>query len=124
MCPGYSSPPDQNEFRNHVWEIVRQIPPGKVATYGQIAALVPALHGLSPQSHRAFGPRWVGGAMAACPENVPWHRVINAQGKISVRGGSENVQRQLLEAEGVMFDSRDRINLCIFGWTGSQNSKE
>jgi len=118
MCPGYSSPPDQNEFRNHVWEIVRQIPPGRVATYGQISGLVSTLSGSSPQRYRAFGPRWVGAAMAACPENIPWHRVINAQGKISIRGGSENVQRHLLEAEGVTFDSRNRIDLSIFGWAG------
>ena len=118
MCPGYSSPPNQIEFRNHVWEIVRQIPPGRVATYGQIAALVPSIPGLSPQSLRAFGPRWVGAAMAACPENVPWHRVINSQGKISIRGGGENIQRKLLEAEGVEFDSRDRVNLKIFSWSG------
>ncbi len=118
MNPGYSSPPDQNEFRNHVWEIVRQIPVGKVATYGQIAGLVPPIAGLSPQSHRAFGPRWVGAAMAACPENVPWHRVINAQGKISIRGGGEIIQRQLLEAEGVVFNERDRIDLKRFGWSG------
>jgi len=56
--------------------------------------------------------------MAACPENVPWHRVINSQGKISIRGGGENIQRKLLEAEGVEFDSRDRVNLKIFSWSG------
>ncbi len=118
MCPGYSSPPNQIEYRNHVWKIVCQIPAGRVATYGQIAALVPAIEGLSPQSARAFGPRWVGAAMAACPENVPWYRVINSQGKISIRGSGENVQRKLLEAEGVEFDSKDRIDLKIFGWSG------
>jgi len=120
MRSGFSSTPDQNVFRNHVWEIVRQIPPGRVATYGQIAALIPPLAGLSPQSYRAFGPRWVGAAMAACPENVPWHRVINAQGKISIRGDSENLQRQLLEAEGVIFNERERIDLRIFGWAGPE----
>ena len=120
MRSGFPSTPDQNVFRNHVWEIVRQIPPGRVATYGQIAALIPPLAGLSPQSYRAFGPRWGGAAMAACPENVPWHRVINAQGKISIRGDSENLQRQLLEAEGVIFNERERIDLRIFGWAGPE----
>jgi methylated-DNA-protein-cysteine methyltransferase-like protein len=73
---------------------------------------------MSEQDYRAFGARWVGGAMAACPEGVPWQRVINAQGKISLRGGSETRQRELLESEGVIFDSRDRVDLQRFGWTG------
>ena len=119
MSPGYSSPPNQIEFRNHAWEIVRQIPSGKVATYGQIAAMVATITGSSSQNFRAFGPRWVGAAMAACPDNVPWHRVINAQGKISIRGTSVEKQRKMLEAEGVVFDSRDRINLKIFSWAGN-----
>ena len=56
--------------------------------------------------------------MAACPDGVPWQRVINAQGKISLRGGSETRQRELLEAEGVVFDSQDRVDLKRFGWSG------
>ena len=113
----YFSPPHQNDFRSQVWEIVRQIPPGKVATYGQIAALIPPPLGLSPQGYRAQGARWVGSAMASCPEGVPWQRVVNAQGKISILGGGEAVQRQLLEAEGVVFDERGRIDLKRFAWS-------
>lgn len=56
--------------------------------------------------------------MASCPPDVPWQRVVNAQGKISVRGDSENQQRDLLEEEGVQFDARSRIDLRQFGWTG------
>jgi len=61
--------------------------------------------------------------MAACPSDVPWQRVINAQGKISIRSGSQGVsaaetQRRLLESEGVLFDARDRVNLSQFGWQG------
>ena len=121
MSPGFTSPPNPQTFQHQVWEMVCQIPAGKVATYGQIAGLIPVPPGLSFQDYRAFGPRWVGGAMAACPANVPWQRVINAQGKISFRRGSgENEQRELLEAEGVIFDDRDRVDLKRYGWEGPQ----
>ena len=121
MTPGFTSPPDPHAFQHHVWEIVRQIPVGKVATYGQIAALVPVPTGLSLKDYQAFGARWVGGAMAACPPDVPWQRVINAQGKISLRkGNSESKQRELLEAEGVVFDARQRVDLKRFGWEGPE----
>jgi methylated-DNA-protein-cysteine methyltransferase-like protein len=123
MSPGFTSPPNPHEFRARVWEITRQIPAGKVATYGQIASWVGAPPGVSEQDYRAFGARWVGGAMAACPEGVPWQRVVNAQGKISLRGGSETHQRQLLEAEGVVFDNRERIDLNLFGWSGPGKDK-
>jgi methylated-DNA-protein-cysteine methyltransferase-like protein len=57
--------------------------------------------------------------MAACPADVPWQRVINAQGKISVRkGGGSLEQRALLEAEGVEFDDRERVDLARYGWPG------
>ena len=118
MTPGFTSPPDPVAFKAHVWEIDRQIPAGKVATYGQVAALVPIPMGIAEKDYRAMSPRWVGGAMAACPPDVPWQRVINAQGKISVRGGGEIKQRELLEDEGVTFDERDRIDLRRFGWSG------
>jgi methylated-DNA-protein-cysteine methyltransferase-like protein len=69
--------------------------------------------------YRAVGARWVGAAMAACPDDVPWQRVINAQGKVSVRrGGGEQLQRHLLEEEGVAFDDRDRVDLKQYGWSG------
>jgi methylated-DNA-protein-cysteine methyltransferase-like protein len=118
MSPRFSSPPDPVAYKAQVWEIVRRIPPGKVATYGQIAALTPVPPGLAEPDYRAFAPRWVGGAMAACPDDVPWQRVINAQGKISLRGGGEQRQRELLEAEGVSFDERGRVDLRRFGWAG------
>jgi len=111
----FTSPPDLVIFNALVWEIVRQIPPGKVATYGQIAAMVPPPEGMTAWDYRAFGARWVGGAMAACPEDVPWQRVINAQGKISLRRGAEE-QRDRLEAEGVEFDERGRVDLRRYRW--------
>ena len=57
--------------------------------------------------------------MAACPQGVPWQRVINSQGKISIRkGDGPNVQQELLEEEGVEFDDRQRVNLSRYGWSG------
>jgi methylated-DNA-protein-cysteine methyltransferase-like protein len=115
----YVSPPKREEFNQKVWALVRQIPPGKVSTYGKIAALLPPPPGMDPKAYLAFGARWVGGAMAACPHDVPWQRVINSQGKVSLRpgGGGEN-QRELLEQEGVVFDERDRVDLIVYGWDG------
>ncbi len=81
-----------------------------MATYGQIAALA-GLHGHARQ---------VGYALHTLPEgsNVPWHRVINAQGRVSERSlrGSDDLQRFLLEAEGVVFDKTGRVSLDRFCW--------
>jgi len=119
MMTRYSSPPDPSAYKNRVWEIVRQIPQGQVATYGQVAALIPPPIGVEPKDYLAFGARWVGGAMAACPVDVPWQRVINSQGKISLpQGGGYEDQRQLLEEEGILFDERNRIDLSKYRWAG------
>ncbi|MGC9347483.1 MAG: MGMT family protein [Anaerolineae bacterium] len=89
-----------------VYMVVRQVPRGKVTTYGQVSKIVGtvtarqvgyALHALRP---------WM---------EVPWQRVVNAQGKISLQGSD---QRRLLEAEGVEFDEKGRIDLKRFGWSG------
>lgn len=117
MSQTYTSPPNRILFDQQVWQIVRRIPAGKVASYGQIAAMIPPPGGMDPKSYLAFSPRWVGGAMANCPDNVPWQRVVNSQGKISLRPGAEK-QRELLEDEGVEFDDRGRIDLKIYGWDG------
>jgi methylated-DNA-protein-cysteine methyltransferase-like protein len=119
MSPQYISPPDRMAFFELVWEIVRQIPPGRVSTYGRIAAFIPPLKGMSMQAYIVRGARMVGGAMAACPADVPWQRVINAQGKVSLRsGGGGEGQRAILESEGVDFDEKDRIDLVRFLWGG------
>ena len=96
-----------------VWGIVKRIPRGSVATYGQIAAL-------AGMPRRA---RQIGYALGVTPENmkIPWHRVVNAQGRISLRlkhwqSGSDDLQRILLEAEGVTFDDSGRIDLKKFRW--------
>ena len=63
--------------------------------------------------------------MAACPDDVPWQRVINAQGKVSPRrAGGEVLQRHLLEAEGVVFDERERVDLKKYGWTGKAEDEQ
>ena len=112
----FTSPPNPQEFNERVWQLVRRVPRGKVATYGQIALMLPPPAGVDLESYRAFGPRWVGGAMAACPDDVPWQRVINSQGKISERPGAEK-QRLLLEAEGIEF-VKDKVDLKKYGWGG------
>jgi len=115
----YVSPPNREEFNRRVWALVRQIPVGKVCTYGQIASLIPPPPRMDPKSYLAFAPRWVGGAMANCPQDVPWQRVINSQGKVSLRPVSGGTyQRELLEDEGVIFDVHDRVDLKIYGWEG------
>jgi methylated-DNA-protein-cysteine methyltransferase-like protein len=112
----FTSPPNQQAYYEQVWNLVRQIPKGKVAAYGQIALMLPPPNGVEFEAYKAFGPRWVGGAMAACPDDVPWQRVINSQGKISERQGAEK-QRQLLEEEGIVFVN-DKVDFKKYGWRG------
>lgn len=114
--PAYTSPPNVQQFQSLVWDLVRRIPRGRVAAYGQIALMLPPPPGVEFEAYRAFGPRWVGGAMAACPDDVPWQRVINSQGKISERAGAER-QRLLLEEEGIVF-VKDKIDFKKYGWRG------
>ena len=95
------------DVRTRIYLLVKQIPPGQVATYGQIAQIV--------------GPpcdaREVGGAMAGlgAHTDVPWQRVINSRGGISTRGYD---QRELLESEGIEFSEKGLTNLKRFGWKG------
>jgi methylated-DNA-protein-cysteine methyltransferase related protein len=90
-----------------IYDLVRQIPKGRVATYGQIATMA----GIPGHA------RQVGYALHSLPEfsDVPWHRVINHQGRISLVH-SASLQRTLLEAEGVVFDGYDTIDLCEYQW--------
>jgi methylated-DNA-protein-cysteine methyltransferase-like protein len=119
MASQYTPPPERMAYFEQVWEIVRQIPPGKVCTYGRIAAFIPPPKGMSIRAYEVRGARMVGGAMAACPADVPWQRVINSQGKVSLRqGGGGEAQRELLECEGVAFNDKDRIDLKVHLWDG------
>jgi methylated-DNA-protein-cysteine methyltransferase-like protein len=110
MPARFTSPPSRMDFNIQVWEIVRQIPASRMMTYGQIAALIPCPPNMTAQGYRAFGPRWVGGAMASCPEGVPWQRVVNSQGRISLRNSAAQ-QRELLEREGIQFSASGKIDL-------------
>ena len=118
----YTSPPNQQLYYEQVWHLVCQVPQGKVVTYGQIAQMLPPPVGVEPQEYKAFGSRWVGSAMAACPHDVPWQRVINAQGKISQRPGADR-QRHLLEAEGILF-VKDKVALKVYQWHGPGHEDE
>jgi methylated-DNA-protein-cysteine methyltransferase-like protein len=119
MSAQYSSAANQTAYYERVWTLVRQIPAGKVSTYGRIASYLSPPEGMSERAYRVRGARLVGGAMAACPVDVPWQRVINSQGKVSLRkGGAGEEQRILLEEEGVIFDERERVDLSLFVWEG------
>ena len=102
--------PTSDRSYQRIYAAVRRIPKGKVASYGQIARLV-----------GRCTPRMVGYAMAAVSDDsIPWHRVINSQGKISFpensRGAME--QRDLLEDEGIVFGRTGQVDLKRFGWDG------
>ncbi len=107
-CEGHDE--SAPSLRERIYDVVSRIPKGRVATYGQVATLAGmrgharqvgyALHGLAAES------------------TLPWHRVINARGKISPRsaGGPYPEQRAHLEAEGVEFDAGVRVDLARFRW--------
>ncbi|MBM3306844.1 MAG: MGMT family protein [Candidatus Eisenbacteria bacterium] len=101
-------------MHERIHAVVRLIPAGRVATYGQVAAVA-----------GRCTPRMVGYAMAAVPagSGVPWHRVINAAGRISLRGEGGEVQRALLEREGVAFDDGGRVDLETHLWAGPRRRR-
>ena len=102
-------PRPESRWRSY-YRVIDRIPPGRVATYGQIAALA----GFPGHA------REVGYALAALPEGteLPWQRVINARGEVSLRreAGRDGYQRHLLEEEGVAFRPGGRVDLAAFGW--------
>jgi len=102
-------------FHRAVFRLVGRIPRGQVATYGQIAAIVGW-----PRAARA-----VGYAMRHCPAGVPWHRVVNASGGISLRTNVSGMltQRLLLEQEGVPV-KRGRIRLDRHRWRGPRSARK
>ncbi|MEO8433580.1 MAG: MGMT family protein [Pyrinomonadaceae bacterium] len=108
-----ANPVDSPGYRERVYEIVRQIPAGRVMTYGQIAYLL----------GEGYTPRTVGFVMhAASEENTPWHRVINAQGGCSTGRIliPPDKQRRMLEAEGVEFDPGSHCRLDVYQWSPVQ----
>ena len=118
----YKSPPNQQAYYEQVWAVVRQIPMAQVATYGQIAKLISHPAEISPEDYQANASRWVGLAMAACPDDAQWHRVINAQGKISERPEAGE-QKQRLADEGVLF-FKGKLDLNEHQWQGPGVSDE
>jgi methylated-DNA-protein-cysteine methyltransferase related protein len=107
------------KYRQRVYEIVNQIPVGRVMTYGQIAEILGA----------GYTPRTVGFVMhAAETENVPWQRVINSQGACSTGRMTVpiNLQQQILESEGVKFNEKGRCDLKIYRWSpdGSEEKED
>ncbi len=105
------TPPKDGAAAEAIYAVIRRIPKGWVATYGQVAALA----GL-PRRARLVGQvlQQIGQAT-----DIPWHRVVNASGKVSYslsRNGSDALQQRLLEKEGVEFDHRNRFDLERFRW--------
>jgi methylated-DNA-protein-cysteine methyltransferase-like protein len=103
------------EAYDEIYAVVSAIPRGKVATYGQVAELA----GLPRRA------RMVGYALRELPKGsgVPWHRVVNASGRVSLRGapGSERIQKELLEEEGVVFDAGNKLSLRDVRWDPDEN---
>ncbi len=102
---------EQQQRKERIWQVVNLIPAGRVASYGQVARLA-ELPGYA---------RYVGQVMKNLPPGslLPWHRVANAQGRLSFKAGSPQYQRQksLLEKEGVVF-IKGRFSLSRYGWDG------
>lgn len=110
LAPGRDSSTKLSPRYRRIYAVVAEIPRGRVATYGQVAAL----------AGFPRGARQVGYALHRLPSDhdLPWHRVINAQGKVSPRStpGWEGLQRCLLEEEGVGFDGDGRVDLESYRW--------
>ena len=100
------------DFSSRVYALVRRVPRGRAVSYGGVAAMLG-----SPRAARG-----VGTALSALPPDtdVPWWRVVNRNGQISIRGepGLAALQRRLLEREGVRFDDGGRLDWERFGWSG------
>ena len=104
----------EGQLFHNILDIVKRIPKGKVATYGQIAFIAGTQN-----------PRLVGFALATLKEgtDIPWFRVINSKGKISFPEQSNGfkIQYSLLQNEGIIFDAKNRINLKQYGWEPIEN---
>jgi methylated-DNA-protein-cysteine methyltransferase-like protein len=99
----------RTRFFARVYALVRRIPRGRVTSYGSIARAL----------GMPRGARTVGWALRASADDIPWHRVVNAKGKISWRPtGGYGLQRVLLRREGVRFTRDGRIDLEKYGWRG------
>lgn len=95
-------------FRQRVFQVIAAIPYGKVTTYGEVARLAG-----SPRAARE-----VGGVLKKLPagSTLPWHRVINRHGQISLQGEDFQRQRQALLEEGIIFAANSTVDLAVYGW--------
>ena len=118
MPPEHLMPvPRKINYFDAVYRAVRRIPRGRVSTYGRVAELTG-----NPGAVRAVG--WALNALHGPESGVPWHRVINAQGRISLPDESAaHLQRKLLESEGVRFDADGRIDLRACGWPSTRQGQ-
>ena len=102
-------------FTRRVYAVVAAIPPGRILSYGDVAAM----------AGRPRAPRAVGGALSALPDDrdVPWWRVVSSTGRISTSSIHHvaQVQRALLKDEGVVFSAGGRIDWDRFGWSAEDN---
>jgi methylated-DNA-protein-cysteine methyltransferase-like protein len=106
-----TAPPPGDEAVAAICAVIRRIPKGWVATYGQVAAMagMPRRARLVGRVLQQLDPR----------TDIPWHRVVNAKGEVSFshsRNGSDALQQRLLKKEGIKFDARNRFNLERFRW--------
>lgn len=99
-------------FNDLVYGLVRHIPRGKVLSYGRVALLLGV-----PRGARAVG--WAMSGLKHGDHSVPWHRVVNVQGRISIKGSPDGAaeQRARLEAEGIQFDARGYLDMSKYLWT-------
>jgi methylated-DNA-protein-cysteine methyltransferase related protein len=99
--------PTPDSFMFRAAEMIRSIPKGKVATYGQIAGMAGDPRG-ARQVVRVLNTQ----------KNLPWHRVLASGGRITLPGSGGALQRKLLEAEGVRFNADGTTPLAVYGWQG------
>ncbi len=101
-------------FNRMVYTLVRHIPPGKVLNYGRVAEMLGV-----PQGAREVG--WALSALKGTDHDVPWHRVVNAKGRVSIKGSPDAAieQRVRLEAEGIAFDEKGYLDMAEHLWKPS-----
>lgn len=106
--------PDR-KYRERVYKIVRRIPRGKVMTYGQIAYIL----------GEGYTPRTVGFVMHGSDRNIPWHRVINSQGRCSTGRLllPTDKQQLMLETEGVKFNDQGKCELSVYLWHPAEEKR-
>ena len=109
-APATPYPRSAAGLHQRIYEIVKQIPYGRVASYGRIARMVNCT------------ARQVGYALSASTDDIPWQRVINAKGEISIRAGAERQRRKLMD-EGILFDTDGRVDFEKFGWRAAADDE-